>query len=406
MISIEKAQELIQENILPTQKVTLRIDDLSDSVLQETLIADRDYPPFHRVAMDGIAICYDTWLKGKRKFEIERCQQAGEPAVPLRNPENCIEVMTGSVLPDGCDAVIRYEDIQSIDSGAELDDNVSIKKMQNVHHKGSDYKKGDILLEPGVVLTSPQWSVAASVGAHEVAVAKPPRVALVSTGDELVDVSTVPLGHQIRRSNSFTLLSSLRASGFSDIKLFHLRDNMKEIMKTLAQIIEDYEVVILSGGVSKGKFDFIPKALTDLKVREIFHKVRQKPGKPLWFGVTEKRHLVFGLPGNPVSALICLHRYALPVLKQSMGIHNQTKSNQVYAVLDEKVEFKKNLTYFLSVAVRASKNGTLLAKPICSNGSGDFSSLTTSSGFLELPENQDVFERGQAYPLYLWRGLS
>ena len=400
MITVRKAQQLILEHKLPIKERQLEIDHLCDSVLQSDLFADRDYPPFHRVAMDGIAICYETWKRGNRSFAIESCQKAGQAASSLQDLQKCIEVMTGAVLPKSCDVVIRYEDLQIKDSWAHLDPSVHVKKMQNIHQKASDYQKGELLLSRGTLLSSPQWSIVASIGAHKIRASKVPSLALVTTGDELVEVCSQPLPHQIRRSNVYGIVSSLKAFGFHDVKLFHLQDDMIQIMEALDEIVQAHEVIVLSGGVSKGKYDFIPKALSDLKVRKIFHGVKQKPGKPLWFGVSENAHLVFGLPGNPVSALICFHRYILPVLWRSLGL--QTESIQ--GVLDEQVVFKKNLSLFLPVKVSVQR-GTLVSKPIFGNGSGDFACLRNTSGFLELPGEKEVFEKAQSYPLYLWRSI-
>jgi|MDTC01.2.fsa_nt_gb molybdopterin molybdotransferase len=402
MISVTKADELIRKHTIERQSDYLNIERLRQEVLIEPLVADRNYPPFDRVAMDGIAFSLSAWKKGLRSFTIEDHQKAGEPQKSLKKESGCLEVMTGAVLPQGCDVVIRYEDTQIKNQTATIESTLNISKMQNIHREGVDYQKNDVLVSKKTLMSSPHWSIAASIGKTDLKISKRPKIAIISTGDELVDIAKTPKLHQIRLSNAYTLLSSLRLNGFNDVTLSHIKDDPKEIHTNLKTNIETHDITILSGGVSMGKFDFIPKSLSDLKVKEIFHKIKQRPGKPLWFGVTENKKMVFGLPGNPVSALICFHRYVLPALWSSLGITNDNSHQQPFAILEKEIVFKKPLTYFLPVKIRYDKKGQTLAEPIQSNGSGDFCSLIKSDGFLELNENQEQFQTGQAFPLYFW----
>ncbi len=403
MISVKEAEKLILARSLPTDFTLIDIQEIQGEVLRQPIFADRDYPPFNRVAMDGIAISYNSWSKGLRNFEIEACQKAGEPKKILSAGNKCLEVMTGATLPQDCDVVVRYEDVQIKDGQASIDGSLHLEKMQNVHQQGSDCKKGDLIDMGGRVLDAPHSAIAASLGCSSVKVSARPIVSVVSTGDELVQVGDTPSDFQIRQSNSYALMSSLRVNGFNNINNFHLHDDKDKIFSTLSGILDSSDVIIISGGVSKGKFDFIPEALIKFGVEEVFHKVRQRPGKPLWFGVTRDNKRIFGLPGNPNSALICLHRYILQSLWKSLGFDWNTQSGRPYAVLEEDFRFDKELTCFLPVLVTYRENGTTTAAPITFNGSGDFTSLAKSSGFIELGEEKNYFEKGQAFPLYLWR---
>ena len=390
---------MIFENVEVSGTTSLPLENLRTEVLRESFVADRPYPPFHRVAMDGVAISLSAWEKGMRSFRILGCQKAGAPQENLAQQECCLEVMTGSVLPEGCDAVIRYEDIQIENGLAHIRADLSVESGMNVHGEGSDYQKGNVLLKSGCVLRSPGWAVGASIGQTSVEVSRRPKIALVSTGDELVPVSESPKAHQIRQSNSYAFLSALRVFGFEDVRIFHVVDEPKEIIKTLEMILSEFGVLVLSGGVSMGRYDFIPRALADLHVKEIFHKVRQKPGKPLWFGKGKDKQLVFGLPGNPVSSLICLYRYVLPALRKSLGLVSEQRP---FAVLEKDIQIKNNLTYFQPVQIRYGTDGRIYAWPVDSNGSGDFASLSLSAGFVELPEGPRVCQKNEAFPLYLW----
>lgn len=410
MISVFEAQELIFQNTYLRPIEGIAIEDLRCEVLRQDLFADRSYPPFPRVAMDGIAIQLASWSLGNRKFKIAGCQKAGALQLSLEDPDSCFEVMTGAPLPLATDCVIRYEDLR-IEGGiaeVKMDKNgsaPSLALMQNVHAMGADYNKGDLLVPALTVMNSPIWSIAASIGQSEVAVSQRPQIAIISTGDELVEVGSIPAPYQIRLSNAYTILSSLRALGFTKVTLHHLKDRKTDLLESLSVILDQNDILILSGGVSMGKFDFVPDCLADLKVEKVFHKVRQKPGKPLWFGVSDQQKQVYGLPGNPVSALVCLHRYVLPALKMALGQDKQSSGHQVYGTLSEEVRIKNGLTNFLPVKVELSTDGRIVVTPSRSNGSGDFRSLIGSLGFIELDESQQTYSKGHLCPLYLWREM-
>jgi len=402
MISVKEAEELILGHCSRSDSTIVDIQNIQGEVVRQPIVADRDYPPFNRVAMDGIAISYSRWKEGRLKYHIENCQKAGEPQKILKNADSCIEVMTGATLPKETNTVIRYEDVNIAEGSASIDGSLDLKKMQNIHQQGTDCSKGDVIDNGCRILNAPYSAILAAVGSSKVQVSLRPVISVISTGDELVGVSDTPSDFQIRQSNSDALMSSLRANGFNNIRNYHLHDDEDEILSSLGGILDSSDVIIISGGVSKGKFDFIPGALVNLGVQELFHKVKQRPGKPLWFGIAKENKMVFGLPGNPNSSLICLHRYVLPSLWKSLGI--DLAELRPYAVLEEDYKFEKDLTCFLPVKVTYSNDGTTTAKPITLSGSGDFTSLARSTGFIELDENASHFEKGQAFPLYLWRG--
>jgi molybdopterin molybdotransferase len=404
MRSVQEAEQLISEQIKPIAETITAWKDFPIAVLRENLYADRPLPPFDRVAMDGIALVWQSWQRGQTQFKIAGQQKAGQAQETLQDPQECFEVMTGAVLPQGCDTVVAVEDLIITASGAQIKTGFELEKGQNIHFKGSDATQGQVLLEAGKLLYSPQWAVAASVGKTQLKLSQSPRIALVSTGDELVSPEETPLPHQIRSSNRFFFASALAQTGIGqagieNIQSFHLPDQKSELEQRLATILSEHQVLILSGGVSMGQYDFVPEVLKELHVHEVFHKVRQRPGKPLWFGVGPQAQLVFGLPGNPVSSAICLYRYVLPALRQMQG----QKWQQKFAILDESVTFSKNMTYFLAIKAYYTPEGQIMAHPQPGNGSGDFASLAHSDGFLELPAECDLFKAGNAYPLWLWQ---
>ena len=254
----------------------------------------------------------------------------------------------------------------------------------------------------------------ATVGKSKVLVAKQPKVMIVSTGDELVEVNEQPKDYQIRRSNVHTLVAVLGQYNIST-DTAHIVDSKEVLKNRISSFLNDYDVLLFSGAVSKGKFDFIPEILEELKVEKLFHKVAQRPGKPFWFGrtasydmserdgdkplskVEESRRntVVFAFPGNPISTVVSCLKYFVPWWKKSVRLDWQ---NRTFAVLTEDVVFKPSLTYFLQVKLE-NKEGVIKATPNKGNGSGDLANLVDTDGFLELPSNRSDFKKGDVFPV-------
>lgn len=398
MITVEQATQIILENARPSKAEKVDLMQSNGRILREDIVADRDFPPFDRVTMDGIAIAFSSFESGQRSFHIESIQAAGASPLTLKNKKNCIEVMTGAVLPVGTDAVIRYEDLSIVDGVATI----MVEYLgfrQNIHHKGIDRKKDEVILMSGHKISPAEIGTLATVGKTEVWVSALPKTAIVSTGDELVEVGDMPLPHQIRRSNVFSVAAILRGQCAIDADLFHFPDDEKAIADGLEDILDDYELVILSGAVSEGKYDFVPKVLEDLYVEKLFHKIAQRPGKPFWFGRRDDV-VIFALPGNPVSAFMCACRYVVPYVKQQLC--DSLELFESSAALTADVIFKPDLTYFLPVKIKNTE-GKLWATPIEGHGSGDLANLNDADGFLELPSDRALFKAKEVFPLFLYR---
>ncbi|RMG72315.1 MAG: molybdopterin molybdenumtransferase MoeA [Bacteroidetes bacterium] len=403
MITVQEAQRLIMETVSLWPATVVPTVEATDRILREPLVADRDFPPFDRVAMDGIAIAQAAFAAGNRRFEVTGRQMAGAAPITLAEGAVCCEIMTGAMLPQGADSVIRYEDLEMEEVDGKTWATITLSEVrlgQNVHQQASDRSAGDELLAPGRRLSPADIAVAASVGKPQLKASSLPRVAVVSNGDELVPVEAQPHPHQIRRSNGITLQAALRELGV-EANIFHLPDDRKAIERGLAQILGTHDVIILSGGVSKGKADFIPDTLASLKVEEIFHRVTQRPGKPFWFGKGHQDQIVFALPGNPVSTFVGYYRYIRPWLLACLGSSYQPLA----ACLAAPFTFNPDLTYFLQVQVSTNEDGVLIAEPVPGGGSGDFANLLACDGFLELPRGRNDFAAGDTFPLYLYRPL-
>ncbi len=395
MIPVSEATSIIQSHSIETLKEEIAIQCASGRILREEVKADRDFPPFDRVTMDGIAINYQAYKKGVRKYPVEGIQAAGEQTKKLINSDSCIEVMTGAMLPVGTDTIIRYEDIEIKDQVATLLIQ-DIQENQNIHTQGQDAKRNEILIAPGITLSPAEVALLASVGKKTVMVSSFPKTAIISTGDELIPVDLIPLPYQIRRSNSYALQAALLELG-CQADQYHIPDQPEILETEVKKILAHYQLIIFSGGVSKGKFDFVPQTLERNGIQKRFHQVSQKPGKPLWFG-TSSNHVVFALPGNPVSTYMCFYRYIKPWLLKSLT--GSTK--QSTAILAKDFSFKPPLTYFLQVSVQLEQ-GQLKAYPSAGGGSGDFANLKDVDGFIELPAQTSDFKAGQAFNYYSFR---
>lgn len=399
MISTQEAQAYINSTIHSFGKEHIPYTEAYGRILAESLYSDRPLPPYDRVTMDGIAINYQAYAGGQRTFPIVGIAAAGAAQLQLQAPNTCLEAMTGAVLPEGADTVIRYEDLEIVDGQATilLDE---LQQGKNVHKIGEDRQKGDLLIPVGKKIGAAELGVLATIGKTELLVQRHPRVMIISTGDELVPVNEEPLPHQVRRSNVYSVQSALQSLRLPTDTL-HLDDEYQLILEKMQQVVADYDLIVLSGGVSKGKFDFLPKVLAALRVEKLFHRVAQRPGKPFWFGrQVEQDTVVFALPGNPVSSFVGTHRYIIPWLEACM---DQQRSSPEYAVLAADFKFKPALTYFLQVRLSMNDQAQILATPVTGNGSGDLANLADADALLELPADRTDFKAGEVYPMIRFR---
>ena len=415
MISVEEAKNIILNTTQDFGVEEIPFIKSVGRILKEDILADRDFPPFNRVSMDGIAINFSYFNKGQRSFKIEGIQAAGSKQISMQNLENCIEVMTGAVLPNNCDTVIRYEDVRIENEIATITVG-KINDKQNIHEKGKDRKVGDLLIEQNTKISAAEIGVLATVGKSFVKVGKQPKILIISTGDELVSVDEIPEEHQIRRSNVFTLVSLLERLHIPS-ETRHITDNKRVLKEKIKTYLEEYDVLLFSGAVSKGKFDFLPQVFNELGVEKLFHKVAQRPGKPFWFGrlasfnsetifridkrtknQCQKNTIVFAFPGNPISTFVNCLAYFYPWYYKSIGL----KTDEETAILNADVTFKPSLTYFLQVKL-SDRFGHLIATPITGNGSGDLASLVKTDAFIQLPKEQTAFKKGEVYPIIRYR---
>ena len=396
LIKVKEALGIVANNAQNFGIEEVDFLNTSGRVLKENIFADRDFPPFDRVSMDGIAISSEAFNSGQRMFKIEGIQAAGSPQLSLKNQENCLEAMTGATLPKNTDVVIQYE-LLTIENGIAKVNSEAVKSFQNIHLRGTDKKEGDLLVKENTLISPAEIGVFATVGKSVVKVAKQPKVIIVSTGNELVEVGEIPADHQIRRSNVFTMVSLLEKLHIKADTL-HILDDKQVLLTKIESLLNNYDALIFSGAVSKGKFDFIPEVLDELGVKKLFHEVKQRPGKPFWFGKMNNK-TIFAFPGNPVSTFVNCLKYFYPWYYKSVGLNFENKNQ---AILSEDFYFKPELTYFLQVKLNQVE-GKLMATPISGKGSGDLANLADADAFLELPDNRSNFTKGEVFPVITYR---
>jgi molybdopterin molybdotransferase len=376
MITPQQAEELIHNCELKATDESVSLMDAVGRVLQEDLHADSDLPPFNRVMMDGVAIRFSAIENGITQFRVQGIQRAGMKPLVLQDSNACIEIMTGAVCPVGCDTVVPYEHIR-IEHGIAIIEIPPASLGKNIHSAGSDQKKGALLVPSGKFLTAAEIGIGASIGKSSLLVTRNPRTLICSTGDELVGIDQEPLPHQIRRSNVYALQALFKEMNIATEEI-HLPDEEEALRLALSNALAHYDILILSGGVSKGKYDLVPEVLKTLGVSVSFHGIAQRPGKPMWFGTTHKT-TVFALPGNPVSTLACAARYVMPWLKKQLFNRHQA----LYVRTTKEIIPHEKLTLFLPVKLESSEN-EMIGAPLKYQGSGDFSALSNMNGFAEI----------------------
>jgi len=399
MIDVTKAESIILAQARLMDEEMVSFSKAYGRILREKIICDRDQPPLNKSTMDGVAVSHQSFTEGLRKFPIQGIIAAGSSPRAVLHKESCFKIMTGAAVPVGADAIIPIEYVNIENNNAIVRKLNRIDLNWNIRLKGSDCAKGTILSKSGQILSAVSIATAASVGKVKLKVSRKPKVAIISTGDELVAVEKSSIKpYQARMSNSYALQASIHSSGLGESRIFHLKDNPKEMLTSIRKILQSFDVLILSGGVSKGDYDYVPEILEKLKVQKLFHQVAQKPGKPFWFGKNAKGNVVFALPGNPVSTLVCCYRYVLPFLKKCSGQSVVTES----VAINHSINGNEELTLFPVVRKINNSDGRLLVEMVKSGGSGDFASLAQADGFVELQRGRTVFPKDSLVSFYPW----
>ncbi|TGL19938.1 molybdopterin molybdenumtransferase MoeA [Leptospira yanagawae] len=396
MISFEKAIGLINQEAKTFGTESIPLQETYGRIVAESVLADRDYPPFNRSAMDGFAIVTKEFIPNKQ-YPYTRELHAGSTLTKL-SEETVIRIMTGAPVPEGFDAVIKIEDALLTEEQNQkmvMFPIENISQWQNIAKRGEDALKSDPLLPVGTYLNLSEVSLLASLGKTTVSVFSPPNVKIISTGNEVVPFGVTPLPHQIRDSNSVTISTFLKKWNINPSQISIVPDD-ESMMKNAIKQSLDCDILILSGGVSMGEKDLVPSLLMDLGVETIFHKTAIKPGKPIWFG-KKNRTVVFGLPGNPFSVQTCLRLFIDPFLRCCFS---QQREMYLRFPLSQQKKKKHSLTEFFPVRFVTKEKTRLEAIPF--NGSGDIKAGILSDGLALFPSESKQIEAEEGIQFLPW----
>lgn len=391
MISVRAALELVLEEIAPLGRERVALLQAMGRGLAESVQATRDVPPFRNSAMDGYAVraADVSAASPAQPARLQVVEIVGAGALPQETvkPGTTIQIMTGSPMPEGADAVVRVEDTAT--RGEIVEIRTTATAGSNVRQAGEDMRSGEVVLRPGQVLRPADLGLLASLGQATVSVWRRPEVAILATGDELVELGQ-PLGPgQIANSNAYTLAAAVEEAGACPRVLGIVRDDVVAARRAFADALTS-DVVLSTGGVSMGVFDLVRETLTGLGVEERFWKVAQKPGKPLSFG-RRGRTAVFGLPGNPVSSLVCFYVYVRPALRAMMGMA-ALHLPVIEAQLEEDLRTTAGLTDFVRCVIDSS-SGSYRARVTGSQSSGILRSMSLGGGLIIAPPEAATIPR-------------
>lgn len=397
LITPDEALRLISDALPTFSSIRCPLDKCAGRILRETITSDRPFPPFNRSMMDGYAIRASD-IDDEGIFKISIQAPAGSSAQLIgAEAKLCAEIMTGAVVPDDADCVVPYEETRRLNEDSiQLLDPSDHAQGDCIHPYASDRPAGEVLLKQGALIGSREIAVAATCGFAELSVTKIPSIAIVSTGDELVDVATQPEPHQIRKSNDIMIETALSLTQLNSRVRTHLADDEALCTTELKKLIGENQVILLSGGVSMGKRDYIPAVLASLGLTKHFHGVSQKPGKPMGFW-TGDNCAVFTLPGNPLSTLTCLHHYVIPAMHAAMG---QRQTNHVReVVIANDIRARDDFTLFSPVAL--SDNNTATPQP--TQNSGDLVRILNSDGYIVVPPTETKgYPAGSSFEFRRW----
>jgi molybdopterin molybdotransferase len=391
MISVQDALRLVLDGlpVIGCERVMLR--QAGRRVLGESLVAGRDVPPFRNSAMDGYAVrAADVAGAERRPARLRVLEVIGAGSSPSQTvvAGTATKIMTGSPVPDGADSVVKVEDTS--EEAGEVVVRVAVAAGANVRHPGEDMRAGESVLGPGRLLRPADIGLLASLSVASVLVRRQPRVAILSTGDELVDVGEAVGPGQIVNSNAYTLAAAVEEAGAVPVLLGVARDRPDTLRQAYADALRA-DVVLSTGGVSVGSFDYVREVQADLGVVEKFWKVAQKPGKPLTYGLHGGTP-VFGLPGNPVSTLVCFYIYVLPALRRLMGMERPFLP-AVDAVVEADIATVAGLTEFVRCQLEEGAGG-YRARPTGSQSSGVLRSMSAGDALVVSPAGTAVLRQG------------
>ncbi len=398
MITVAEALKIILESGSTFGTQTIPVENAQTYVLVNDVKSDRPIPPFNRVAMDGFAVRSSDFTSETVDLKITGRIQTGVSSRMIVNSGEAVQIMTGAPCPEGADAVVKIENATILGETVRLQE-AKMKPGLNIAAMGEDAEEGKILIKAGTPLTTAGIAICASVGIPRVEVFRKPGVRIISTGTEIVPPSEKPLSHQIRDCNSYSLRAMSR-SNILESRFIGIGEDDIPVLNSMIREGLESEIMLLSGGVSMGEFDHVPKLLAENGVNKLFHNVKVKPGKPLWFGKTDNGSHVFGLPGNPVSVQTCFRIFVEPLIRKLSGYTNPEHRFLRLPLLED-TRSKSQRENYMPGELVVSENATSV-KPIYIRGSGDYSNFEPSQGLFAFPAEKKLLEAGELVYFLPW----
>jgi molybdopterin molybdotransferase len=391
MISVNEAKKIIQEQVSPLDPVQLPLLQAAGLTLAADVFSMIDSPPFNQSSMDGYAFCFDGW-KNNAALEIEGEIAAGSNTTKTYSSEKAVRIFTGAPVPQGTDTVVMQEKV-TLTKGVLTIEDQNIHLGVNVRLKGTDSKVGELALKAGNKLTPGAIGFLTGIGITSVSVFPKPAVSIIVTGNEL-QAAGKPLQHgQVYESNSATIRAALQQLNINEVKVFWAEDNLSVLQKILEEATSVSDVIVLMGGISVGDYDYVLQAAENCGITKLFHRIKQKPGKPLYFGKKENK-LVFGLPGNPSSVLTCYYEYLFPALQQ---LSNQLAGlKELEVPLLKSIDKSAGLTQFLKGYFDGEK-----VMPLGAQESYRLSTFANANCLIVLDENTNHCEVGENVNIHL-----
>ena len=398
MLTVIEALRKIMASATPLGTHLIPVENALTHVLVEDVLADRPLPPFDRVAMDGFAVRSSDFQDGTARLEIVGRIQTGVASATEIKEGEAVQIKTGAPCPQSADAVVKIENCQ-VEGDYVVLNEPKIGPGLNIAPMGEDAAAGKVLIKNNKPLTTAGIAICASVGVEQVKVYKKPSLCIISTGSEIINPASQPLSHQIRDCNSYTLRTMANAMGL-DVTFLGIGEDDTEVLAKMIKEGLKADILVLSGGVSMGEYDHIPALLVENGVENIFHHVKVKPGKPIWFGKSNRGGFVFGLPGNPVSVQSCFRIFVDPLIKKLSGDPSPDHTYLRLELIEDAVS-KTPRENFIPGRMEISDGKTGI-KIVPIRGSGDFSNFEISQGLVRFPGDLNLLKAGEVVDFLPW----
>ncbi|MCL6260938.1 molybdopterin molybdotransferase MoeA [Aquiflexum sp. TKW24L] len=393
MISVSEAKKILQDNLISGKTILVDLDKASGLVLSEDIFSPIDIPFFNNSAMDGYAICWKEGIN-RRELRSQSKSKAGDLQELVLGENEAIRIFTGAPVPSGADTIIPQEWVK-IEERQLIFDSDKFRKGANFRGKGAQNKAGDLIAKKGSSISPGMIGLLASVGINQISVYAAPTVGIILTGDELEEAGN-PLGFgKVYDANGPVMKSYLQNLGVKEIQIGKAVDEPEKLQQKINEYLDKYDVLILSGGISVGDYDYVKEGLRQAGVHELFYKVKQKPGKPLFVGQKENQW-IFALPGNPASTLTCFNQYVKPCIEAWMGKKEVWNPSGAYPLADN-FEKTTGLTFFLKAKL---ENGKVIILP--SQESFNLISYGAANCIAEVGEEVERLEAGTNVNIYNW----